>query len=103
MIKRLWHELLYRITKLISVKNDLEYTQKITQVEVNKVKTMSKPIEVKGNRMQLSTIALFNHMTEEDFIAIHNAGQLKNLCMALSLDLQPIDDEKFKENNTYTA
>ena len=103
MIKRLWHELLYQITKLISVKNDLEYTQKITQVEVNKVKTMSKPIEVKGNKMQLSTIALFNHMTEEDFIAIHNAGQLKNLCMALSLDLQPIDDEKFKEDNTYSA
>ena len=103
MIKRLWHELLYRITKLISVKNDLEYTQKITQVEVNKAKIMSKPIEVKENKMQLSTIALFNHMTEEDFIAIHNAGQLKNLCMALSLDLQPIDDEKFKEDNTYSA
>jgi len=103
MIKRLWHELLYRITKLISVKNDLEYTQKITQVEVNKAKIMSKPIGVKENNIRLSTLALFNHMTEEDFIAIHNAGQLKNLCMALSLDLQPIDDEKFKENNTYTA
>jgi hypothetical protein len=103
MIKRLWHELLYRITKLISVKNDLEYTQKITQVEVNKAKTMSKPIEVRGSKMQLSTIALFNHMTEEDFIAIHNAGQLKNLCIALSLDLQSIDDEKFKEDNTYSA
>ena len=103
MIKRLWHELLYQITKLISVKNDLEYTQKITQVEVNKAKIMSKPIEVKENKMQLSSIALFNHMTEEDFIAIHNAGQLKNLCMALSLDLQPIDDEKFKEDNTYSA
>ena len=103
MIKRLWHELLYQITKLISVKNDLEYTQKITQVEVNKAKIMSKPIEVKGNKMQLNTIALFNHMTEEDFIAIHNAGQLKNLCMALSLDLQPINDEKFKEDNTYSA
>ena len=103
MIKRLWHELLYQIIKLISVKNDLEYIQKTIQVEVNKAKTMSKPIEVKGNKMQLSTIALFNHMTEEDFIAIHNAGQLKNLCMALSLDLQPIDDEKFKENNTYSA
>ena len=64
---------------------------------------MSKPIEVKGNKMQLNTIALFNHMTEEDFIAIHNAGQLKNLCMALSLDLQPIDDEKLKEDNTYSA
>ena len=103
MIKRLWHELLYRITKLISVKNDLEYTQKITQVEVNKAKIMSTASGVKENNIRLSTLALFNHMTEEDFIAIHNAGQLKNLCMALSLDLQPIDDEKFKENNTYTA
>ena len=100
MIKRLWHELLYRITKLISVKNDLEYTQKITQVEVNKAKIMSKHIEAKGNRMQLSTIALFNTMTEEDFMAIHNAGQLKNLCQALTLDLQP---KSYEENSTYSA
>ena len=100
MIKRLWHELLYRITKLISVKNDLEYTQKITQVEANKVKTMSKPIGVKGNNIRLSTLSLFNHMTEEDFMAIHKAGQLKNLCQALSIDLQPQEDE---ESKTYTA
>jgi len=103
MIKRLWHELLYRITKLISVKNDLGYIQKITQVEVNKAKIMSKRIEAKGNNIRLSTLSLFNHMTEEDFMAIHNAGQLKNLCMALSLDLQSIKDEKFKDNNTYSA
>ena len=38
MIKRLWHELLYQITKLISVKNDLGYIQKITQVKVKKAK-----------------------------------------------------------------
>jgi len=55
---------------------------------------MSKFIEAKGNRMELSTISLFNHMTDEDFIAIHNAGQLKNLCQALSLDLQPKDNEE---------
>jgi len=61
---------------------------------------MSKFIEAKGNRMELSTIALFNHMTDEDFLAIHNAGQLKNLCQALSLDLQPKNNE---ENNAYTA
>ncbi len=61
---------------------------------------MSKFIEAKGNRMELSTIALFNHMTDEDFLAIHNAGQLKNLCQALSLDLQPKNNEK---NNAYTA
>jgi len=103
MIKRLWHELLYRIIKLISVKNDLEYIQKITQVEANKAKIMSKRIEAKENNIRLSTLSLFNHMTEEDFMAIHNAGQLKNLCMALSLDLQSIKDEKFKNNNTYSA
>ena len=61
---------------------------------------MSKLIEAKGNKMELSTIALFNHMTDEDFIAIHNAGQLVNLCQALSLDLQPKENE---ENYTYTA
>ena len=103
MIKRLWHELLYQIIKLISVKNDLEYIQKITQVEANKAKIMSKRIEAKENNIRLSTLSLFNHMTEEDFMAIHNAGQLKNLCMALSLDLQSIKDEKFKNNNTYSA
>ena len=103
MIKKLWHELLYQITKLISVKNDLEYIQKITQVEANKAKIMSKRIEAKENKIHLNTLSLFNHMTEEDFMAIHNAGQLKNLCMALSLDLQSIKDEKFKNSNTYSA
>ena len=64
---------------------------------------MSKHIVVKGDNMDLSTISLFNHMTDDDFLAIHNAGQLKNLCLALSLDLQSIKDEKIKTNNTYTA
>ena len=50
--------------------------------------------------MQFSTIALFNHMTDEDFMAVHEAGQLMNLCYALSLDLQPKANEK---NYTYTA
>jgi hypothetical protein len=49
---------------------------------------MSKHIAVKEDNMDLSTISLFNHMTDADFLAVHNAGQLKNLCMALSLDLQ---------------
>jgi|TARA_B100000768_G_C11266555_1_gene371363 hypothetical protein len=39
-------------------------------------------------------------MTDEDFIAIHKAGQLKNLCQALSIDLQPKENE---QNTTYTA
>jgi|TARA_R110000744_G_scaffold3096_1_gene12069 hypothetical protein len=34
------------------------------------------------------TLTLFNNLTDEDFMAIHDAGQLKNLCLALSLDLQ---------------
>jgi len=50
--------------------------------------------------MNLSTLSLFNHMTDDDFMAIHKAGQLKNLCQALSIDLQPQEDE---ESKTYTA
>ena len=61
---------------------------------------MSKRIGVKENNMDLSTVSLFNHMTDEDFLAIHNAGQLKNLCNALSMDLQNTIDKK---NNAYTA
>lgn len=61
---------------------------------------MSKLIGVKENNMNLSTLSLFNHMTDEDFIAIHKAGQLKNLCQALSIDLQPKENE---QNTTYAA
>jgi len=50
MIKRLWHELLYRITKLISVKNDLEYTQKITQVEVNKARLARRNTDIEKGK-----------------------------------------------------
>jgi len=38
--------------------------------------------------MKSPTLTLFNNMSDEDFIAVHNAGQLKNLCLALSLDLE---------------
>jgi len=27
-------------------------------------------------------------MTDEDFLAVHKAGQLNNLCIGISLDLQ---------------
>ncbi len=64
---------------------------------------MSKLTGGKVNNMNLSTISLFNHMTEEDFMAVHNAGQLKNLCMALSLDLESMKNEKIKNNNTYSV
>tara|TARA_B100000900_G_scaffold394387_1_gene391761 strand:- start:284 stop:469 length:186 start_codon:yes stop_codon:yes gene_type:complete len=61
---------------------------------------MSKLIRDKVGKMELSTIALFNNMTDEDFLAVHNAGQLYNLCVALSLDLNYKSNEK---SNTYTA
>jgi len=61
---------------------------------------MLKHIEAKEDKMELSTISLFNNLTDEDFIAIHNAGQLKKLCLALSLDINSGYNEK---NNTYSA
>ena len=61
---------------------------------------MSKPIGDKVSKMELSIISLFNNLTDEDFMAIHNAGQLKKLCLALSLDLQP---KNYEEDNSYSA
>ncbi len=61
---------------------------------------MSKFIEAKVDKMELSTISLFNNLSDEDFIAIHDAGQLKKLCLALSLDLNSGYNEK---DNTYSA
>lgn len=61
---------------------------------------MLKLIGDKEDSMDLSTLSLFNHMTDEDFLAVHNAGQLKNLCLALSLDMQALKDKKVK---TYEA
>jgi hypothetical protein len=43
--------------------------------------------------MELPTLTLFNNMTDDDFMAIHKAGQLKNLCHALSLDLDSSTDK----------
>tara|TARA_R100000541_G_scaffold55370_1_gene64219 strand:- start:323 stop:556 length:234 start_codon:yes stop_codon:yes gene_type:complete len=75
-------------------------TQKTTPVVVKIVKIMLNLIGDKEDSMDLSTLSLFNHMTDEDFLAVHNAGQLKNLCLALSLDLQSLKDKKCK---TYSA
>tara|TARA_B100001057_G_scaffold284804_1_gene285073 strand:- start:938 stop:1123 length:186 start_codon:yes stop_codon:yes gene_type:complete len=61
---------------------------------------MLKRIKGKEDRMELSTLTLFNHMTDEDFLAVHNAGQLKNLCHALTLDLH---SKKYEKNSTYSA
>jgi len=46
--------------------------------------------------MKLTTRTFFNHMSDEDFIAVAEAGQLLNLCNALSLDLNSSNqDETF--------
>jgi hypothetical protein len=76
------------------------YILKITPQEIKIVKIMSKLIGAKGDKLMFRSIDLFNHMTDEDFIAVHNAGMLNNLCMALSVDLQPKNHEK---DYTYTA
>ena len=52
------------------------------------------------NIMALSAISLFNNLTDDDFIAIHKAGQLKNLCLALSLDIQSIKDKNVTTYDT---
>ena len=61
---------------------------------------MSKLIEDKAGRRMFRPTDLFNHMSDDDFMLVHESGQLHNLCMALSVDLQPKSDEK---DYTYTA
>jgi len=61
---------------------------------------MLNNIEDRANRMDITVTSLFNSMTDKDFMALHDAGQLKNFCDALSIDLQPSKNEK---NYTYTA
>jgi hypothetical protein len=61
---------------------------------------MLNSIEDKANNVNLTIKNVFNSMTDRDFIMLHNTGQLKNFCNALSLDLQPRNNEK---DYTYTA
>lgn len=61
---------------------------------------MLKHIADKEDKMIFKVQTLFNNMSDEDFLAVHEAGQLKNLCYALSIDLQPKDNEK---STTYLA
>ena len=48
--------------------------------------------------MKISATQFFRHMSDEDFIIVAEAGQLFNLCNALSLDLNSTS-----ENEKYTA
>lgn len=57
-------------------------------------------IEDKVSEMNITVKQLFHSMTDEDFLVLHESGQLKAFCDALSLDLNNKSDEK---NNTYTA
>jgi hypothetical protein len=68
---------------------------------VKKVKIMSKSIEDRVGKKMYSALALFNNMTDEDFMMVHKAGQLKQLCYALSIDLQ--QTYYHEEDQTYTA
>ena len=54
----------------------------------------------KGNKMNVTVTSLFNHMTDADFLALHDAGELKNFCWAVSVELQSKTNEK---DYTYTA
>tara|TARA_A100001035_G_scaffold238681_1_gene203415 strand:- start:969 stop:1202 length:234 start_codon:yes stop_codon:yes gene_type:complete len=76
------------------------YIQRITPQKIKIVKIMSKLIEDRVGRRMFKPIDLFNHMSDDDFMMVHESGQLYNLCMALSVDLQPKSDEK---DYTYTA
>ena len=53
----------------------------------------------KVDRMNMTPIRLFNNMTDEDFVFLHEAGQLKSFCDALSLDLHKKDEK----DTYYTA
>ena len=48
------------------------------------------------SEMDISTVQLFNNMTDDDFMLMHKVGKLKDLCFALSLDLaDKVDDNQF--------
>ena len=48
------------------------------------------------SEMDISTVQLFNNMTDDDFMLIHKVGKLKDLCFVLSLDLaDKVDDNQF--------
>jgi len=49
--------------------------------------------------MNVTPMKLFNNMTDEDFVFLHEEGQLKSFCDALSLDLH----RKNEKDTTYTA
>jgi hypothetical protein len=61
---------------------------------------MLNNIGVREGKLNLTIIELFSSLTDQDFILMHKAGQLKNFCYALSLDLNTKIHEK---DNSYSA
>ena len=61
---------------------------------------MLNPIEDKVSKMVTTPVSLFNNLSNGDLIVIAEAGELKNFCNALTLDLITENDEK---NKTYEA
>ena len=61
---------------------------------------MLNPIGDKVSKMITTPVTLFNNLSNSDLIAIHEAGELKNFCNALTLDVITGDNE---ENTTYEA
>jgi len=57
---------------------------------------MLKPIKDKEDKMTLTSEIFFRHMSDEDFIAVINAGQMENLCNALAVDLQKTKIKKYE-------
>lgn len=41
----------------------------------------------KVGKMNITVTQLFNTLSDNDFVVMHEAGELKNFCDALSLDL----------------
>ena len=66
----------------------------VNHQEANKVEIMLKNTRVKVGKM--NALQIFENLLEEDFIAIHDAGELVNFCNALAIDLQ-------KQNHSYSA
>ena len=54
----------------------------------------------KENNEGFDSLNLLASLSDEEILAIQKAGQLKNLCLALSVDLQPTTKE---ESKTYDA
>ncbi len=78
-------------------KKDQVFIQKITLVGVKKVKTILKLIGDKGGNMVITTVDLFNTMTDKDFIYLHDLGKLKHLYLQLSLDLELSKNKKISD------